>query len=850
MLGGLAGLVGLSAVAGVLITATVTPAIAVSGAAASSAITMFDNLPSVLQIDDLMQPTTLMYSDGTTQLATFFDQNRSPVKFDQIATVMYDSILSSEDPRFYDHGGVDLIGTTRAVLSNLKGGGETQGGSSISQQYVKNILVQQCEWNAKTDEESQACFYKVTNADADKGGLERKLQEMRYAIALEQQYSKQDILLGYLNIANFGGTTYGIDAAAKRYFGVPASQLSLAQSATLAGIVQNPNTYRIDLPDGTTTDSSGNPLNSAADGYSLTKKRQTYVLDRLLTDGKITQEQHDQAVAEPITPHVTEAVQGCAAAGGAAYFCQWVVSVIKTDPAFGATEDDRMMALRRGGLKIITTLDPNLQGSAAATMADYVPSSIEGMDLGATSVNLQTSTGRILAIAQNTKFSESAATSNDPNYSSLVYAGDQTNGRSTGFNAGSTFKLFTLIDWLEKGNSVNAQVNGVNRTFKRFTNTCSGDWVNNDNWRINNFSGGGFYGTPMQFTAQSLNSGYLAMAEKLDLCDIGKVATKMGVLDTFANAPVKMNSASEIIGSDAVSPLAMAGAYATVANNGIYCQPQGIDKVLDSAGNELPDKKPKRTCNQVITPQVAATAAYALKGVMAGGGTGSAANPRDGSQLIGKTGTHEQYNSWMIESSTAVTTTVWVGNSNGLNDIFNNYANGTQVSNLRYPVARDIQARANELYPPGNFPDPDSNLIKTVYVNLPNVVGMTLDQARQTLTNAGFQVTVGDPVDSDAATDIVAAQNPGAGSVASGTSVTINASNGQGATVPAVSGTVQSAQGQLQGKGFTNISLGTCTPDPSLAGNDTRATSTDPAAGTAANKNTAVRINYSKLACP
>lgn len=850
MLGGLAGLVGLSAVAGVLITATVTPAIAVSGAAASSAITMFDNLPSVLQIDDLMQPTTLMYSDGTTQLATFFDQNRSPVKFDQIATVMYDSILSSEDPRFYDHGGVDLIGTTRAVLSNLKGGGETQGGSSISQQYVKNILVQQCEWNAKTDDESQACFYKVTNADAEKGGLERKLQEMRYAIALEQQYSKQDILLGYLNIANFGGTTYGIDAAAKRYFGIPASQLSLAQAATLAGIVQNPNTYRIDLPDGTTTDSSGNALNSAADGYSLTKKRQTYVLDRLLTDGKITQEQHDQAVAEPITPHVTEAVQGCAAAGGAAYFCQWVVSVIKTDPAFGATEDDRMMALRRGGLKIITTLDPNLQGSAAATMADYVPSSIEGMDLGATSVNLQTSTGRILAIAQNTKFSESASTSNDPNYSSLVYAGDQTNGRSTGFNAGSTFKLFTLIDWLEKGNSVNAQLNGVNRTFKRFTNTCSGDWVNTDNWRINNFSGGGFYGTPMQFTAQSLNSGYLAMAEKLDLCDIGKVATKMGVLDTYRDAPVKMSNASEIIGSDAVSPLAMAGAYATVANNGIYCQPQGIDKVFDSAGNELPDKKPKRTCSQVITPQVAATAAYALKGVMAGGGTGSAANPRDGSQLIGKTGTHEQYNSWMIESSTAVTTAVWVGNSNGLNDIFNNYANGTQVSNLRYPVARDIQARANELYAPGAFPDPDSNLIKTVYVNLPNVVGMTLDQARQTLASAGFQVTVGDPVDSDAATDVVAAQNPGAGSVASGTSVTINASNGQGATVPAVSGTVQSAQGQLQAKGFTNISLGTCTPDPSLAGNDTRATSTDPAAGTATNKNTAVRINYSKLACP
>ena len=180
---------------------------------------------------------------------------------------MYDAILSSEDPRFYQHGGVDLIGTSRALLQNVQGGGETQGGSSISQQYVKNILIQRCERDA--DDQRRAARTAGRDATTAVGteGIQRKLQEMRYAIALEQKYSKNDILLGYLNIANFGGQNYGVDAAAKYYFGVAAKDLTLAQAATLAGIVQNPNTYRIDKP--------ANEVNGAADGYSATKVRQT-----------------------------------------------------------------------------------------------------------------------------------------------------------------------------------------------------------------------------------------------------------------------------------------------------------------------------------------------------------------------------------------------------------------------------------------------------------------------------------------------------------------------------------------------------------------------------------------------
>lgn len=926
VVGGLLGLIGLSAAAGVLITATVTPAIALTGAAATNAITMFDNLPSVLDIDKLMLPSTIVAinpADGSeVELATFYDQDRSPVTFDQVTPVMYDAILSSEDPRFYQHGGVDLIGTSRALLQNVRGGGETQGGSSISQQYVKNVLIQRCESNAdadavaelntaaedaavaaaekataeaadgvavdpatlyvaptadeiraKTDEVLANCWTEATTA-AGADGIQRKLQEMRYAIALEQKYSKNDILLGYLNIANFGGRTYGVDAAAKRYFSVSAKDLSVAQAATLAGIVQNPNTYRIDRPGGSIFDGdlaynkapdgsiddvdprsiqalitlrdegtiTDEQVLAAADGYSATKGRQLYVLSRLLDDGKITQEQYVAAAIEPITPVLSPADTGCSTAGGSAYFCQYVRDIVENDPAFGATADEREKALKRGGLKIYTTLDLRIQAAAESAMVENVPSSVDFMRLGSTIVSIETTTGRILSIAQNTQFAEDASAASDPNKSALVFAGDSTYGSSGGFNPGSTFKLFTLIDWLEKGHSVNETLNGQVRVIKRMTNSCDGDWVNTTNDRVGNFGGGGGYtGTPMQFTAQSLNSGYFAMAEQLDLCDIEKVATKMGVTNASTRQPVDVNTQFSIIGSSNVSPIAMAGAYATVANNGIYCQPKAIDRVVDSDGVEI--TPPARTCTQVLDPKVAATAAYALEGVMQRGGTGSQANPYDGTPLLGKTGTHETYHTWMIESSTKVTTAAWVGNIEGLNDVFEPFGG------LRYILARQTQEAADSAYGGDDFPEPDSNLTRVILRDLPSVIGMSVDQATATLENAGFSVNVGDPVDSGEAEGIIAAQNPGAGRVSGGTTVTISPSNGQGLAVPDVSGKqLDKALSDLRGSGFGNVQPGTCTEDES-AGPQGKATSTNPAAGTVVNRNAAITVNYSRAKC-
>lgn len=887
-LGGIVGLVGLSAVAGLLVTAAVTPAIAVSGAAASSAITIFDKMPSYLQPDELMQPTTLMAGDRV--LAKFYDQNRSPVTFDQVNPVMYDAILSSEDPRYYQHGGVDLIGTTRALLSNARGN-DTQGGSSISQQYVKNVLVQRCERDARAveatdstpgktrDEALQECAEQAVQS-VGTAGYQRKLQEMRYAIQLEKEFTKDQILLGYLNIANFGGTTYGIDAAARYYFNTPAADLSVGQSAVLAGMVQNPNRFRIDREGGSIFDDDGTAYNkapdgsiddvdqstiqalytlrdngeitqdqlvAAADGYSETKGRQLYVLSRMEVDGKITHEQYVAAAIEPITPQITPTDQGCVSSA-APYFCQYVVSTILNDPAFGDEIDDRVRALRQDGLTIQTTLDWRVQDAAQNSMNENAPQSFNNMKFGSTIVSTESKTGRILAIAQNTKFTQDPGQAEaDPSFNSVVFAGDSTNGGSIGFNAGSTFKLFTLVDWLEKGHSLNETLNGRMGPVPNMTNSCTGNYVNKDNARINNFANNsGYVGTPMQFTRDSLNTGYLQMAAELDLCDIAKTAKKLGVTKGDGS-DITMQYANNVIGSDNVSPIAMAGAYATVANGGTLCQPKVIDKVTANDGSER--AIPERTCSTALTPEISATAAYALQGVMASGGTGRSGNPFDGTPVIGKTGTHEGWQTWMIESSTNTTTAAWVGNFEGTEDLFGKYWGGRQLSDIRYVLAADTQRASDEFYGGDRFPDPASNLLRTQQRDLPNVVGQSIDAARSTLQNAGFRVSIGDQIDSTSGPDTVAAQSPGAGSAPAGSLITLSPGNGQGGTVPNVVGqTVNAARGALNAAGYTNLSLGPCVAE-SNAPAEGQVTATDPAAGSSANKNSAIVLSIVAKAC-
>ena len=840
VLGGLVGLVGLSAVAGLLVAASVTPVLTMTGLAGAQALTLFDQLPENLNPGTPMEQSTIYATDPDgkpVELASFYEQNRIPVTYEQVAPVLYDAILSSEDKSFYSHGGVNLGATVKALVDNVRGT-SSRGASTISQQYVKNVLIQECEQDVDRASETytddlRKCFEDATNASGNEG-IERKLQEMRYAIQVEKDFSKNDILLGYLNIANFGGTVYGIEAASKYYFSTSAAKLTVAQAATLAGIVQNPNTYRIDMPQGTTTNEAGEALNTADSGYSLTKDRRHYVLGRMLADGKITQAQYDEADASEITPTLKQPTQGCAAAGLNAYFCQYVRSIVLDDEAFGKTPQERADLLRRGGLKIYTSLDYRIQNPAAQTMSAIVPANYDNDYFGAAGVSIEVGTGRILSITQNTRFDET--TTDDLGKTSLVFAGDQKHGNSGGFQVGSVYKLFTLIDWLEKGHSVNEVLNGRVQTNLKIP-VCESPQSTNTK-EIGNFGGGGGYNASvMDFTRQSLNSGYFAMASKLDICDINKVADRMGVTLASGKKVTEENVPYDVLGPKNISPIAMANAYATVASGGKYCTPRAIDRVVGPDGKDR--ELPAASCTDgVISPEVAATAAYALQGVMAGG-TGREANPYDGTPLIGKTGTHDRWSTMMIESSTKVTTAVWAGRWKGQSDIYQKRTPaGYRLNEMRYPLAKAAQAAANEVYEGGDFPREYGNLTRRVMAEVPNVVGMTMEEAESTLKSKGFGVAVGAAVDSDKPTNIVVAQDP-SGQTAGGSTITISPSNGQGTTVPAnlVGMSPADAMTALNAAGFTTTERdNSCNPPTAVV------SSTDPAPGTATSKSTPVTV--------
>lgn len=849
MLGGLLGLIGLSTVAGVLITATVTPAIAVSGYAASSAITMFDNMPNYLKIERLMLPTSIYKknADGkNVRMAQFYDQNRIPVEYDDVAPVMYDAILSSEDKNFFSHGGVDLVGTLKALAGNASSG-SNRGGSTITQQYVKNILQQNCELKATTQEEVEDCYVQTT-INKGTAGYQRKLQEMRYAIQLEQEYEKNDILVGYLNIAAFGGTVYGIGAAAQYYFDTTPKKLTIAQAATIAGMVQEPNKLRIDKPKtGTATDKDGNAVNTKKDGYRLTKDRRDYVLGRMFADGKITREEYDEAKASEIAPKITPRKQGCVQAKGAEFFCEYVVSIIKSDPAFGETPEDRAAALRRGGLKVYTTLDPDLQ-EAANKAIDVVPADVSYMNLGASGIQIEVGTGRVLSMVQNRPYDPRG--SEDGRAATAVnYNVRKANGGGIGHPAGSTYKVFSLINWLEQGHSVNEYLNG--RVGTKKIDRCDGAIqevkTGSGSNAIGNFeSSQGYTGSVYRFTKDSLNSGFLAMAEKISVCSTNKVAGKLGVAFGDGKAIADGNNAPyDVLGSANVAPIDMAAAYAAIANKGVLCEPKAIDKVKNADGTKHPI--PATKCERVMSEGVAATAAYTLQAVMQGDGTGSGARTYDGTPIFGKTGIHQFEHTWMDGSSSEVATVVWVGNVEGFAKLDRYWESGYRLSRIRNSIWPNMQRAANAKYGGDRFPQPDKDLTKQVYVDLPSVIGMSVDEATRTLRSEGFSVTVGDAVDATEGAGTIVEQTPGAGRVVGGTSVTIYPSNGKGVVVPSVGGTPEDAADQLRAAGFNRIST-KCSPSDG-APKQGVVTGTDPSAGTVVSRSTRITIQYQAEDC-
>lgn len=756
-LGGLLAFGIASAGVGVLGAALAVPAVSAAGTVADEAVSLFEALPTALEEKELSQQSRMWAADGSL-LATFYFRNRIIVDLDEINPVMQDAMVAIEDARFYEHGGVDLQGVARAAVNNFTED-SLQGASTLTQQYVKNVLISQAD--AEGD-------MRALNAARERS-YGRKLREMKLAIALEQRLSKEEILERYLNIAQFGRSQYGVEAAARYYFNTTAADLTLAEAATLAGVTQSPNAL----------DPERNP-------EAATGKRDT-VLKRMEELGYISKSQMEEATAVPVEEMLdvrptSQTCVGVGKKGNAAFFCDYVTKYITHNEAFGETREERTDLLYRGGLDIYTTLDPKIQEQAQNAVLDAVPKNDES-GVAAAIVTVDPRNGDILAMTQNRDY----RTGNDTGVgeTAVNYSTDQEFGGSNGFQPGSTYKPFVLAAWLESGKSLNQRVNATVRPYRMdsWNASCVDGRFTGPDWSPRNSDDGQGSGSlpVLDATAGSINTGFVAMAHELDLCEIRDVAERVGFHRADGAEPEVLPSM--VLGTQLASPLTMASAYATFAAEGTYCEPRAITRITDANGEEI--KIPETSCREVISPEVANAVNYALTQVIERGtGRGYGLHDRP---AAGKTGTtNDNVQSWFVGYTPQLSTAVWVGNAEGNIPLQNITINGKWWrgvfgSSIAAPTWQKYMAAITEGMPVEGFHKVQDRQLYGKRVPVPSVLGYDLDSAEEILANAGLQLGAVQEAPSDewAAGAIIGMSPDANAQVRPGTTINLIVSNGQ-----------------------------------------------------------------------
>jgi membrane peptidoglycan carboxypeptidase len=773
-----------SVVAGALVAGLLVPAVAAAGGATRGSVDWFNSITTNLPDTRLQQTSQLLAADGSV-IARFSDENRTEAPLGKISKNMQNAIIAIEDARFRDHGGVDPVGLLRAFASNEFGNGtEVQGASTLTQQYIKNLFLEQAV--AKGDKQAQA--------QAVARDPKRKLLEIRAAIDLEKVLTKDQILERYLNIAYFGNGAYGIQAAAERYFSVSAAKLTIPQAALLAGMVQSPTLY--------------NPLSSNRVRKKAALERRNTVLDRMHELGLMSARRWLAFRAGKIALKPRAQQTGCiVATHSLAYFCEYVRTMIANGSeqfkVLGATQKDRMNALNRGGLKIYTTIDLKVQDAAVAALTKRVPIGDKSKAASA-AVTIEPGTGRVLAMTQNKKYGTKA---NDPSSTTINYSVDTKYNGSSGMQTGSTFKPFTLAAYLKDGNGLRDTVDASveTRPFSDFrscgTQRAKGGTYSFKNSESNIKS----RISVLDATAESVNTAFVAIETKVPLCDITKTAESIGVhlaapaKDCTEQPTTQLPTCvpSLTLGPLSISPLTMAAAYAAFAANGTYCPGWPLAKILGPDGKQIQVNKPD--CNENALPaDVAHGVTYALKQVLTRGtargvwsGTGN---------IAGKTGTTDaSRDTWFVGYTKQRATAVWVGDSvevfqhkrkNGRTTLRQSL-NGRVIGGHHYghvfgatiaaPIWADIMRTAIRGTDTGDWDNPPSSMLAGQGVPVPDVRGRSIGEATGILSGAGFDVRIGRPVDSPYPLGSVGSTSPSGGDSASpGETVIVYPSTGQG----------------------------------------------------------------------
>ncbi len=611
--------------AGLVLALAALPGGLLGGFAARAALGAYADLPDALRTPVQPQRSYLYANDGTTLITTFYDVNRTDVSLDEIAPVMRQAIIAAEDRRFYSHGGADLRGIARALVANVKGGGTEQGGSTLTMQYVRNVLKTDPN---RTPEERQAATEQTVG---------RKLQEIRYANALEQSLSKDEILNRYLNIAYFGSGAYGVAAAGQRYFGKAPADLTLGEAALLAGLVQSPDAY--------------SPIDGDKDQALA---RRGYVLDAMAETGAITPQQAAAAKTEPLTLRPTAQPNGCTATAQGhddwGFFCDYLRRWWLTQPAFGSTPEEREQALRRGGYRVVTTLDPEIQQTAQEQATKvYGYGNKRALPIAA----VEPGTGRVLAMAVNRHYSLDANPDGQANHPNTVNPLISGGASVDGYQAGSTFKMFTMLAALEAGKPLSTGFDAPSRLPTRYASddegNCDGTWCPanaNPQWMDG-------YRMMWDGFGRSVNTYFVWLAEQVGEDKVVEMAQRLGI--TFradSDAAFARDNAANwgafTLGVAATTPLDLANAYATVAAEGTYCTPLPVVSVTAPDGGAVDVAQP--SCKRVLEPDVARAATDAARCPVGqqsafdqcNGGTATAVDRIVGRPVAGKTGSSER----------------------------------------------------------------------------------------------------------------------------------------------------------------------------------------------------------------
>ncbi len=611
------------ALAGVVTALIVLPVAGGVGLASRNSAQAFTSLPDDLTQVPLPQQNTILDAKGDV-LAVLYAQNRIEVPLEEISPLMQQAVIAIEDQRFFNHAGVDFRATIRASISTGSGG-QVQGGSTITQQYVKQILLTA----ATTKEEQQA---------ATEVSINRKLREARYAIGLENKLTKKEILAGYLNIAYFGAGSYGVEIASQRYFSKSANELTLTQAATLAGLVQNPSRF----------DPTQYPERAQA--------RRDLVLRAMVNSGFISQEQSEVAIAVPVSLDLnpTELPNGCTTSA-APFFCDYVLTVLRNDPIFGDTPEVRETVLNLGGLTIKTTMDPKAQKSSQAAVDEKIPFDDPSGKAAAITM-IRPGTGEITAMAQNRKWGRSGAGYTTVNYNTPV----DSNG-TVGFQAGSTFKAFTIAAAFKQGWDPFEVISAPEKKeFKDFVECETGDKF--APYEVQNSTASGAFDI-LSAAAFSVNTYFVGLEEKLGLCDPIDIATAAGVKQGNGQEFEKFPCFT--LGCFDVTTLDMTEGMATFAAHGVHCSSIAISKITDRYGAEL--AVPSADCKRTIDMQVADSTTAVLAGVIDGPIPGRTGRAMDiGRAAAGKTGTTDGSAAvWFVGYTPDMAASVWVGDPRG-----------------------------------------------------------------------------------------------------------------------------------------------------------------------------------------